>query len=165
MIWQESEATAPELAQVAKARFDQAGVALLGTLQRDGAPRIDPIEPFFANGHLLLGMLPKTRKANNLLRDPRCVLHSVVSRSDGSEGEIKLYGRALSLSQGELWDAYGRAFGAKHTGPPPEGFPRYVFSLDIDRAVSIRWDTANFEMFVSRWSPAAGSSETRQTYP
>ena len=165
MIWQEFEGAAPGLARLAKARFEQAGVALIGTLGKDGVPRIDPIEPFFANGHLLLGMLRASRKALNLLRDPRCVLHSAVSRSDGSEGEIKLYGRAVSVPPGELWDAYGRAFAAKHAGPPPAGFPGHVFSLDLGRAVSIGWDTGNGEMFVSRWSPEAGPSETRQKYP
>jgi hypothetical protein len=165
LIWQEFEAAAPKMAQRVRAQFEQVGVALIGTVRTDGAPRIDPIEPLFAHGHLLLGMLPRTQKALNLLRDPRCIVHSAVSRSDGSEGEIKLFGRALSLPQGELWDGYRQAFAAKHTGPPPAGFPGHVLSLDIERAVAIRWDTDNSEMLVSRWSPEAGPSETRQHYP
>jgi hypothetical protein len=165
VIWQEFEAAAPKMARLVKAQFEQVGVALIGTIRPNGAPRIDPIEPLFAHGHLLLGVLPRTRKALNLLRDPRCTVQNAVSRADGAEGEIKLFGRALNLPPGELWEAYRQTFAAKHSGPPPEGFPGHVFSLDIDRAVAIRWDTEKSEMLVSRWSPETGLSERRQKYP
>src|SRR5438552_14837134 len=32
------------------------------TIRRDGTPRIDPVEPFFSHGHLLLG-IPRSQKS------------------------------------------------------------------------------------------------------
>lgn len=38
------------------------------------------------------------RKALDLLRDPRCVVHNTVSDRHGSEGEFKVYGRAVDVT-------------------------------------------------------------------
>jgi hypothetical protein len=165
MTWQDFEAAAPELAGLGKARFQQAGVALIGTIRKDGSPRIDPVEPFFAHGHLLLGMLRESRKALDLLRDPRCAVHSAVSRPDGSEGEFKLHGRALLVPDESLWDGYRAAYAAKWNGQPPAGFPGHLFSLDVEGATYIGWDTEHGEMLVRRWSPRHGVIETRRKYP
>ena len=48
------------------------------------------------DGQLALGMMWRSMKALDLLRDPRCVVHSVVSDKDGTEGEFKVYGRAAA---------------------------------------------------------------------
>ncbi len=39
----------------------------------------------------------RSQKTHDLLRDARCVLHSSVSDINGSEGEFKLYGRAVQV--------------------------------------------------------------------
>ncbi len=45
MIWTEFEASAPEMAAFGREQFEQRGVALIGTLRRDGSPRISLVEP------------------------------------------------------------------------------------------------------------------------
>ena len=40
MIWEQFEATVPEMAAVGRAQFEQSGVALIGTICKDGSPRI-----------------------------------------------------------------------------------------------------------------------------
>jgi hypothetical protein len=40
-----------------------------------------------------------------------------------------------------------------------------VFSLSIDQATFISWDTEQGEMTVKRWSPQLGYRETRRNYP
>lgn len=50
MLWRELETAAPEIARLGKERLDQAGVALLGTVRKDGSPRISPVEPYFGVG-------------------------------------------------------------------------------------------------------------------
>src|ERR1700722_16535189 len=85
---------APELAARGLARFHATGLALIGTLRRDGSPRISAVEPFIFERHLALGMMYRSMKALDLLRDPRCVVHSTISDKDGTEGEFKVYGRA-----------------------------------------------------------------------
>src|ERR687891_336956 len=94
MAWNTLESGAPEIARLGRERLEQAGIALLGSLRRDGSPRISLVEPSFAEGQLLFGAMSWSGKARDLLRDPRCVLHSAVSDPDGAEGELKLYGIA-----------------------------------------------------------------------
>jgi hypothetical protein len=165
MIWQAFASAAPSMALPGKARLDQAGIALLGTIRKDGSPRIDPVEPFFAQGHLLLGMLRDSRKANDLLRDARCVVHSAVSRPDGSEGEFKLLGRAVAVQSDDLSQGYNQAYAEKWHAPPPAGFPGHIFSLDIAGAALVTWDLEQGLMLVKQWSPQHGLSETRRKYP
>jgi hypothetical protein len=40
-----------------------------------------------------------------------------------------------------------------------------VFSLHIEQATFISWDTEHGEMTVRRWSPQRGYTEARRSYP
>ena len=86
MNWTEFTQAAPELARLFKERLDATGLALIGTIRKDGTPRISPLEADLFEDHLLLGMMWQSKKALDLLRDPRCLVHSVVSDKDGSRG-------------------------------------------------------------------------------
>jgi hypothetical protein len=88
-VWRDLELGAPRLARLGMARLDAARVALLGTLRRDGSPRISPIEPCLADGQLLIGAMAWSQKTADLRRDPRYVLHSAVTGPDSGEGELK----------------------------------------------------------------------------
>jgi hypothetical protein len=68
-------------------------------LRADASPRISPVELYFAQGQLLVGAMTWSRKAADLLRDPRYVLHSAVTGPDSGEGELKLYGPAAEAGQ------------------------------------------------------------------
>ena len=61
-------------------------LTLVGTLRHDGWPRISPVEALVWNGQLYLGMMWRSLKARDLLRDPRCVVHTVVTDPTGAEG-------------------------------------------------------------------------------
>ncbi len=98
VTWQRFAAQAPELADLGASQFGRTGLALVGTLRSDGWPRISPVEPFIAEGQLYLGMTWRSVKALDLLRDSRCVVHSTVSERDGTEGEFKVYGRAVEVN-------------------------------------------------------------------
>ena len=50
--------------------------SILGTLRADGAPRLTGLEVHFGEGELWLAMMPDSRKADDLRRDPRFALHS-----------------------------------------------------------------------------------------
>jgi hypothetical protein len=93
MRWSEFSAAAPELAALGLDLFDATGLCLLGTLRRDGSPRISPCEPFVVDGELMLGMMWRSKKALDLLRDPRLVVHSPQCDRNGATGDFKLYGR------------------------------------------------------------------------
>ncbi len=110
MLWREFEAVAPGMARLGGERFERTRVALIGTIRKDGAPRISPVEPLIVQGDLLLGMLWRSKKALDLLREPRCVLHSAIADINGSEGEFKLRGRAVEVPPVDLREHYRQAF-------------------------------------------------------
>ena len=69
MKWDEFAAAAPELAQLGRDAFEEDHLAILGTLRKDGWPRISPCEVYFVHGELMLGMMPNSRKVFDLRRD------------------------------------------------------------------------------------------------
>jgi hypothetical protein len=153
------ELAAPEIARLGITRLNSAHVALLGTLRRDGSPRISPVEPYFAEGQLLIGAMAWSAKAADLRRDPRYVLHSVVTSPDSGEGELKLYGPATEADQ----DLRGAAAHAWWLTSAPD--KAVVFTLHIGRAVFVDWDINHGQMTIHRWSPRTGYSVACRSYP
>lgn len=128
--WSDVLTAAPELAAKVQARFDAHGLALLATLRADGYPRLSAIEALFTDETVWLGMMYDSRKALDLLRDPRLALHNATVDKNVSEGDAKLVGRALHVSDEADIDRARRIFAA-HTGhPPPEG-PMHLFTVDV----------------------------------
>jgi hypothetical protein len=156
----EFERAAREIARPGRERLEAARLGLLGTLRRDGSPRISPVEPHVAEGHLLFAAMAWTAKAHDLARDPRCVVHSVVSDPDGADGELKLYGRAEAVEDDDLRDAAAGAWWARR--PPSEA---RVFTLDIEQAAFVTWDIGRGIMIARRWSPERGADVVERSYP
>jgi hypothetical protein len=157
--WRDMEVGAPHIARLGMARLDATRVAMLGTVRHDGSPRISPVEPYLANGCLLVGAMAWSAKAADLCRDPRYVLHSAVTGPDSGEGELKLHGRAARASPALRREAAAGWW----SGQPAE--QAVVFVLGIDRAVFVEWDTAHGVMTVHRWSAQGGYSHSARTYP
>jgi len=153
------ELAAPEIARSGMARLKSAHVALLGTLRRDGSPRISPIEPYLAEGQLLIGAMAWTGKASDLRRDPRYVLHSAVTSPDSGEGELKLNGPAAEAGPDLRAVAAGAWWLARAPGKAA------VFTLHISQAVFVDWDINRGLMTVHRWSPATGYAVASRPYP
>ena len=153
MTWAELERDAPALARLARERLEHAGVALLGTLRPDGAPRIDPVEPHFVGDDLVVGAMRDTAKARALRRDPRCVLHSTIAGPDTGEPDIKLSGHVVPSGAGAGWWA----------DRPAEEVE--VYALQVDEAIAIEWDLAASRMVVHRWVPGAGEAVSERAYP
>ena len=143
--WAVFAEAAPELAALGEAQFARTGLALVGTLRRDGWPRISPVEPFIANGQLYLGMMWRSVKALDLLRDPRCVVHSTVSNRDGTEGEFKVYGRAVEVTDPEelrrFCDAVYAAIGLRIEDMEGQG---HCFAIAIESVVFSRLEGEEF---------------------
>jgi hypothetical protein len=156
--WRDLEQGAPELARLGMARLSSAGVALLGTLRRDGSPRISPVDAHFAGGQLLIGAVARSAKTGDLRRDPRYVLHSVVTGSDSGEGELKLYGSVAEAGQ----SLRAAAAGAWWLASAAEDAA--VFTLQIEQAVFIDWDTKPDLMTAHRWSFGSGYTVTSRPF-
>jgi hypothetical protein len=150
MNWAEFSDAAPEMAKLGEERFERTGVVLVGSVRKDGSPRISPVEPLITQGHLLLGMMWQSKKALDLLRDPRCLVHSTICNRDGSEGEFKLRGRAVNVTDPGMRERYCEALYEKIAWRPEE--PYHLFSVDIESASFIVYD--NEEKTVKRWPDA-----------
>jgi hypothetical protein len=157
MRWDEFTAACPELAGLGEERLRGRELCLVGTLRRNGWPRISPVEPEFVDGELMLGMMWRSPKALDLVRDPRLVVHSVVSDRMGSEGDFKLYGHAVPVEESERRARYRATIKARIDWEPEE--PNYhVFAVDVDSAgfvtfaegnrYGLAWDT---EGGLRRW--------------
>ena len=135
--WSHVVSTAPELAALVRARFEATGLGLLATLRRDGSPRISGIEPLFTDDELWLGMMPGSRKAADLLRDPRFALHSATVDKQVTHGDAKLSGRAIPVQDERTLDRFRRAFEA-HTGYAPPPGPMTLFRAEVSDISVVR---------------------------
>jgi hypothetical protein len=133
MTWAEFKQAAPELAEKAESLFDASGIVMVGTIRKDGSPRISPVEVLITDGKLYLGMMWQSLKALDLLRDPRCTVHSTVRDRHAAEGEFKLHGRAIDIQDAEERKRYGAALAAK-IGWNPEGMNYHLFAVDVQSA-------------------------------
>ncbi len=152
MRWQEFERDCPELARLAQERFAADELVLVGSIRTDGSPRISPVEPDFVAGELMLGMMWQSRKALDLLRDPRLVVHSVPSDRLNPAGDLKLYGKAVEVSDPTLPRAHADATFARTEWRPTE--PYHCFSVDISEAAYVRFEETIWTVW--RWRPQTG---------
>jgi hypothetical protein len=112
------------------------GVVLVGTVTAAGAARISPCEPFVWSDELWLPMLWRSRKADDLRRDPRVLVHSIVTNREGDEGEVKVRGRAVPETEraAEVCRAIGEALPFE---PEPDRVD--LFRVDVESVVHVRY--------------------------
>ena len=134
MNWAEFKQSAPELASLSEERFQRHGLVLVGTLRQDGWPRISPVEPLVVDGVLYLGMSYRSRKALDLLRDSRVTVQSIVTNKDGTEGEIKLYGRAEDVQSPDRRRVYLEAVRREMGYELAADEPFHLFVVDVESA-------------------------------
>jgi hypothetical protein len=159
--WADLQQQAPRLARTCHDRLIRPGVLLAVTIRRDGTPRLSPIEPLILDGDLWLSMMWQSRKAMDLLRDSRLLVHSVIADRDGSQGEVKVRGRALPVDDLAIRARYCVAVAS--LGWRPEEPTFHLFQVDIDDITVIRY-RQNGDQQVTRW-PAGVEFVRRETSP
>lgn len=144
--WSDVQAADPVLAQRVQRTFRVRKHATLATLRRDGSPRISGIEVEFGDdGEVYLGMMPGSRKAADLQRDPRFALHCPTDDPPCDEparwaGEGKMSGRAVEASDG-----------AAHR-----------FRLDLSEVVLTRVGETGDHLVIEAWHEGRGVSRVRR---
>jgi Pyridoxamine 5'-phosphate oxidase len=166
MRWKDLAAEQPRLAELGRRRLADPGVVLVATIRMDGTPRVSPVEPLFWLNDLWLSMGWRSRKALDLVRDDRILVHSIVTNRDGSEGEYKLRGRAAPEDDTKVLVDYAREVTAR-LGWTPEVGRFHLFRIDIEDVTLIRWDDRTNDQFVARWPAGVefvrrGTSATSQ---
>ena len=161
MRWEQLERDAPRLALVARERLIAPGVLLVVTLRRDGSARLSPVEPLLLDGDVWLSMMWRSHKAADLLRDDRVLLHSVVTSRDGSEGEVKLRGRAVVVDDSAERRRYCDAVTVLGWSPEEPFF--HLFKVDIADVAYVRYAPTG-DQYVTRW-PVREEVVRRATSP
>jgi hypothetical protein len=131
--WNEVTKAAPELAAAVQGRFDAHIHKTLATLKADGSPRISGIEASFRDGEVWLGMMPDSRKARDLQRDPRFALHSATVDPKMADGDAKLAGRAIEVTDQGTIDWFAGQEGEEKGEAPPEPF--HLFRVEVEEIV------------------------------
>jgi hypothetical protein len=161
MRWSEFAGMCPELAEIGRRRLEERHLCLIGTLRADGLPRISPVEPYLVAEDLMIGMMAGSRKAADLLRDPRLVVHSTVTRWEADEGDFKLYGTASALHDPAERHGLYEAIAAAHQWPEPEpDDPAYhVFRIDPATVGYVCFNGSSWQDW--SWNPQRGGLRKR----
>lgn len=139
MRWSDFQERQPRLAEIASDRLIGPGVVLVATIRNDGTPRISAVEPFVLDGELWLCMLLGSRKAADLMRDPRLLVHSIITGREEPGGEVKVRGSARAVDD----EATHRRFAEEVSkvlpwSPEPGRF--HLFALDVEQVTFIRYN-------------------------
>jgi len=151
MRWADFETQQSRFADVVRARLLGPGVVLVSTIRRDGTPRMSPVEPFVLDGEFWLSMLWGSRKAKDLLRDPRILVHNIItSRNGGPDGEVKVRGTARPVDDRAAQERYAAAVReAIGWDPTPGRF--HLFAVDVDEVAFLHYDDATGDQFTVLW--------------
>ena len=152
--WNEFEGQAPALAVAVRRQLTATLHCILGTLRADGSPRLTGLEAHFGEGELWLAMMPDSRKADDLRRDPRFALHSAPDVSM-VEGDAKINGRAVLVDD----DATLIRFRATLAQPTPTS-GLGLFRADLTEASLARVDGDH--MVIDSWRDGETPRQVRR---
>jgi len=153
--WSGFERQAPELAGAVRRQLTATRHCVLGTLRADGSPRLTGLESQFGDGELWLAMMPDSRKADDLRRDPRFALHSApdVSMADG---DAKVNGIAVLVDDAATRDRFAATL--PHA-PPSSGFA--LFRAELTDASLARVDDDH--MVIDSWRDGEAPRQVRRS--
>jgi hypothetical protein len=149
--WAEVESEAAELAALARRYLDARTHKTLATLRRDGSPRISGTEATFLDGELWLGSMWRSRKARDLQRDPRFALHSGSEDPPEWDGDAKLSGRLVEVSDRAAKQAVLRARGSDE---PPGNW--HLFRAELSEVVVTHLNEARDRLVIEFWREGSG---------
>ena len=143
--WAEVRAADPAFARAVAAIFDAGTNKVLATLRADGSPRVSGTELVIGEDDVTLGMMPRSVKYRDVLRDPRVAIHSPTLEPPAEQtawvGDAKLAGRLVPIDPPAGVEA-------------PPGSP--FFALDIAEVVLTRLDESGERLRIESWHPGTG---------
>ncbi|NUL10976.1 pyridoxamine 5'-phosphate oxidase family protein [Streptomyces lunaelactis] len=151
--WADFRAAEPAFAETVRKRFQQYKHHVLATLRKDGSPRVTGLEVDFRFGELWLGMMPNSRKAQDLQRDPRFAVQANPGPGDSmGGGDVRIGGRAVEVTDPEV---IARVVAE---AKPPEPF--HLFRVELDEVV--RTSVEGEELVVRSWRPGGAVRTVRR---
>jgi hypothetical protein len=159
--WNEFRASAPEFAATVRRRLEAGPYALLGSIRADGHPRISGVIVTCSERDLWLGMPADSLKIADLRREPRMSLHSSVSSSATSEGDVKVTGHAVPVDAVDA--AYGD-FVAAWPRPITTG-TLAVFRIELVDASQVRLAESRDHHVIEAWRVGEQGTRTVRSFP
>ena len=157
------EQAVPDLAAAVRAAFDAHKHKVLATLRADGSPRVSGNEVTFLDGDIWLGMMHRSVKALDLLRDPRLALHSATADPEMKLGDAKLSGRAVEVTEPEAIRRYSASTpGAPQADEEQTAEPFHLFRVDIDEVSIVGAGDPPDHVVIEFWSPKTGYRRTER---
>lgn len=149
MKWSAIAASEPALDAVVFDRLIRPGVLLVGTVRRDGSPRVSGAEPLVMDGDLWLSMMRTSVKVMDLARDPRILLHSIVTGPEPA-AEVKVRGTVRAEDDPSVQRRYAAAVSAGIGWRPVVG-EFVLFAVDVEDVTYIGYDPDTSGQHVARW--------------
>jgi hypothetical protein len=97
LTWGQFAALEPDMAEFGLKRLEY-GVMYLATVRKNGYPRVHPFTPFLASDHLFAFMEPTSPKGLDLQRNRLYAMHSLVTDTNGTNGEFTIAGHAYLVT-------------------------------------------------------------------
>ena len=159
------ERVEPDLADRARAILSSTTNAVLGTIRRDGSPRLSGADPYFHDGQLRIWSMPQARKGQDLRRDPRVALHSIPwdsrrlrdGAADVGPADAKVSGTAVLTTDADDRRGFRAWLTSERGAEPPEDWD--LFTIDIESVTVVFVEGG--QLVVDRWS----ASDGRHTAP
>ncbi|MFJ1591240.1 pyridoxamine 5'-phosphate oxidase family protein [Kitasatospora albolonga] len=151
--WDAFASAEPVFADTVRRRFQLYKHHVLATLRADGSPRVTGLEADFRFGELLLGMMPDSRKALDLRRDPRFAFHANPGPdAEMNDGDVRVSGRAVEVTDPEF---LARVI---EDADPPQPF--HLFRAELTEVVRIGLD-GDF-LVIDSWRPGQALRTVRR---
>ncbi|SCE07427.1 MULTISPECIES: pyridoxamine 5'-phosphate oxidase family protein [unclassified Streptomyces] len=151
--WAECEAAEAKFAEAVWKRFTQYKHHVLATLRADGSPRVTGLETDIRFGELWLGMMPNSRKALDLRRDPRFAVYANPGPDAGmQDGDVRVSGRAVEVTNAEALSRYADDVHAPQ--------PFHLFRAELTEVVHTGVD--NDELVMRVWRPGTALRTIRR---
>ena len=131
---------------------------MLGTIRRDGSPRISPVEFLIFAGEIYLGMIWRSYKAQDLQRDPRCMVMNTVHDRELKDGEFKMAGIAAEVTDTAERQSWATAL-LEQLGISPvedDDEPYHLFKIRLATASFARIENGDWFRLFWRAGDGAG---------
>ncbi|MEU9008208.1 pyridoxamine 5'-phosphate oxidase family protein [Streptomyces sp. NPDC048479] len=151
--WADFRAAEPDFAETVQRRFQQYKHHVVATLRKDGSPRVTGLEVDFRFGELWLGMMPNSRKAQDLQRDPRFAVQANPGPDDSmAGGDVRIGGRVVEVTDPAVLGRFVAEV------KPPEPF--HLFRVELGEVVQTSVD--GDELVVRSWRPGGAVHTVRR---
>lgn len=143
--WADFRTAEPDFADTVRRRFEQYKHHVLATLRTDGSPRVTGLEVEFRLGEPFLGMMPNSRKALDLFRDPRFAVQANPGPdAEMADGDVRISGRAVEVTDPGVLARFIDEV------KPPEPF--HLFRVELTEVVRIGLEGGD-TLLIQSWRP------------